>query len=139
MIVGLKHTFFAVILLIVMFFTIFKDQIPYLQYEIFKDYIAKNLCVNRSKKNCCCHGKCFLEKQVKIASETDDNDKNKQEPKAIQTSKDVSEFIVTKQNILPCPAEIVLSPLFCSISIKRVNEFAFNVFIPPKYLYTYMV
>jgi hypothetical protein len=135
----LKHKFFAIVLLTIMVFTIFKDQIPYLQYELFKEYIAKNLCVNRFKKKCCCHGKCFLEKQVKMVNESDDNDKNKNKPNAIQPGKSLSEFIVKKQNILPIPIEKVLNGLFCSISIKRVNQFASNVFIPPKYLHTYSV
>jgi hypothetical protein len=33
-------------------------------YEINKDYIAKNLCINRMKPCSCCKGKCFLGKKL---------------------------------------------------------------------------
>ncbi|MDR3705125.1 MAG: hypothetical protein P4L28_04360 [Paludibacteraceae bacterium] len=115
-----------------MFFNIFRSEIPYLQYEIFKDYIAKNLCVNRFKKNCCCHGKCFLAKQVKVVADTDDNEKNKDTPKAVQSNKDASEFILIKQNRLPCPVEVVLTRIYCPIYIV-INKFPSDIFVPPKY------
>ena len=39
--------------------------LPYIEYVTFKKYIAENLCINRNKPNCCCHGKCFLKKMLK--------------------------------------------------------------------------
>jgi len=35
-----------------------------LEYQVNRDYIAKNLCVNRNNCSCCCKGKCFLEKKM---------------------------------------------------------------------------
>lgn len=43
-----------------------------LDFEINKDFIAKNLCVNKDKPKCCCHGKCYLKKQLDKA----DNEQN---------------------------------------------------------------
>jgi len=63
-----------------MVFNIVRYQLPYVQYSLFKDYIAKNLCENKDKPNSCCHGKCFLNKQLKMADEsnsTNDNSGNK--------------------------------------------------------------
>ena len=40
-----------------------------LSYEINKDYIAKNLCVNRAVPGSCCKGKCYLHKEL-AADET---------------------------------------------------------------------
>jgi len=34
------------------------------EFRINKDYIAKNLCVNRFKPRCCCKGKCYLNKRL---------------------------------------------------------------------------
>ena len=56
-----------------MVLNICKYQIPYIQYDLFENYIAENLCVNRYDKNSCCHGKCFLEKQINAVNETDEN------------------------------------------------------------------
>lgn len=33
-------------------------------YQANKDFIAKNLCVNRLKPCCCCKGRCFLNKKM---------------------------------------------------------------------------
>jgi len=35
-----------------------------LEYQVNKDFIAKNLCINRAKPSCCCHGKCYLTKKM---------------------------------------------------------------------------
>ena len=72
----LKHRIFAFILLFVMVFNIFRYQIPYIQYNLFKDYIAKNLCVNRDKKDNYCQGKCFLKKQIKATDENNNASEN---------------------------------------------------------------
>ena len=42
----------------------FSKWIVVLEYEINKDYIAKNLCVNRAMPARCCKGKCFLQKKL---------------------------------------------------------------------------
>lgn len=34
------------------------------EFRINRDYIAKNLCVNRSRPSCCCKGKCYLNKKL---------------------------------------------------------------------------
>jgi hypothetical protein len=33
-------------------------------FQVNRDYIAKNLCVNRFKPCCCCKGKCYLNKKM---------------------------------------------------------------------------
>ncbi len=34
------------------------------EFQINRDFIAKNLCVNRARPACCCHGKCYLNKKM---------------------------------------------------------------------------
>lgn len=36
-----------------------------LHFELNKDFIVKNLCINRSKPSMHCNGKCHLKKQLK--------------------------------------------------------------------------
>jgi hypothetical protein len=62
---------YTVLLFGIMALSICKHQLPYIQYNLLEDYIAENLCVNRGNENSCCHGKCFLEKQIGLLSETD--------------------------------------------------------------------
>ena len=62
-----------------------------ISYEINKDYIANNLCVNRAKPSCCCKGKCFLQK--KLAA-----DEDQQQPSGKTTQRENSqvEFFIDK-------------------------------------------
>jgi hypothetical protein len=50
-----------------------KYQLPYLEYNLFRDYIAENLCVKRNEADNDCRGNCHLGKQLRRISETDEN------------------------------------------------------------------
>jgi hypothetical protein len=54
----------TILLLFVVTVQTFSKNFLVLGYEINKDFIAKNLCENRSKPCCCCKGKCFLGKKL---------------------------------------------------------------------------
>lgn len=41
----------------------------YLDFEIRRDYIVKNLCVNRDRPQMQCEGKCYLAKQLAALEE----------------------------------------------------------------------
>jgi len=53
--------------------TTFSKAIVQLDYTINQKYIASTLCENRNKPACCCHGKCFLKKQLQKDESTDKN------------------------------------------------------------------
>ena len=59
----------TILLVIVILIQAFGKWFVMLEYEINKDYIAKNLCVNRAMPSLYCKGKCFLQK--KLANEED--------------------------------------------------------------------
>jgi len=42
-----------------------RPLIPIIEYHANYDYIANILCENRDKPSLACHGKCYLEKQLK--------------------------------------------------------------------------
>lgn len=50
----------------------FQPVLPYIEYFAFKSYISKNLCINRNKPCCSCHGKCFLKKRLQESNSTSD-------------------------------------------------------------------
>jgi hypothetical protein len=50
--------------------TTFSKAIALLDYQLNKNYIATTLCENRNKPACCCHGKCFLKKQLQKDEES---------------------------------------------------------------------
>ena len=63
LITGLKYII-TILLIVTIAIQTFSKWFLILQYEIHKDYIANNLCVNRSKPSSCCKGKCFLQKKL---------------------------------------------------------------------------
>lgn len=64
---------------------VFQPVIPFLEYEVFHDYIVKHLCVNRDVPGSCCEGKCYLEKSLNKAGAGATSDKeNKAPEKRIQ-------------------------------------------------------
>ena len=124
----LRYRVFAIALLVMMVLNIFRYEIPYLQYDIFKDYIAKNLCVNKDKKDNCCQGKCFLNKQIKLTNENNTANENNNSKKLLNS--EVKEFL-SSHIIIPKPAEKTLSPK-CIIEIFIISKIASSVFVPPK-------
>jgi hypothetical protein len=68
-------------------------------YELNKDYVAKNLCENRSKPQMKCCGKCYLRKQLKKAE--DGNDANGKQAPGKLTKIEISEFIPSQSFQLP--------------------------------------
>ncbi len=44
----------------------------YLDFEIRRDYIVANLCVNRDKPILLCNGKCYITKKIKEAREKEE-------------------------------------------------------------------
>jgi hypothetical protein len=62
-------------------------------YNLNKDYIAKNLCVNRNKRGSKCCGKCFLTKQL---NKVDDTDWGKNLPNKIEKNEPFVYVITAK-------------------------------------------
>lgn len=106
-------------------------EIPYIQYAIFKEYIAENLCENKDKPKSCCEGKCFREKQVKIVNEADqeDNTSGKSLPVPSQ-NKEIREFLFSKIIVPEPTATTISSPIFTDIIFN--SRSISTPFIPPQ-------
>ncbi len=96
-------------------------------FQINREYISKNLCVNRDKPKSCCEGKCELKKQL------DEDDKKQNLP--ANTFKDKSE----KQNYYS-PAKYKLAddnnnfiPRFHFLSGK-ISDVSLSIFHPPPFV-----
>lgn len=60
----------TIVLILLMAAQTFSKWCLILEYQVNKDFIAKNLCVNRAKPSSCCQGKCYLNKRM-AADESD--------------------------------------------------------------------
>ncbi len=65
----------AILLMLIYGTEILAPAMPFLDYYLRKDYIEKNLCINRDKPEMHCHGKCHLKKELYMIME-DQSDKS---------------------------------------------------------------
>jgi hypothetical protein len=91
-----------------MLITTFSKGIVWLNYEVNKDFISKNLCINRSKPVLHCKGKCQLMK--KLAE--DDKDNSTPAPK-LKTGLDETAMLIATDH--------------GSFEVKSLTEFNFFV------------
>jgi len=118
--------------LVILIFNIFRFEIPYIEYAIFKPYIAKNLCVNKDKPRSCCEGMCFREKQLKqIASTHETDTSNEKNSNKIPQIKETKEFLPTHV-ILP---QAVGVPFDYPKHVEAIIEFRCIsvIFVPPRF------
>ena len=128
-----KDSFFAIILLVVMAFSIGRYQIPYIEYSLFRGYIAKNLCVKKEIKGNCCQGKCFLKKQIKLADENENTSGNSTNANSrkVQTF-EINEFVVF--DIEKLNNDEITKLLFFRSETFLISKFVSDIFIPPQQL-----
>ena len=127
----MKIRVYALILLCSLVFNLFRFEIPYIQYALFKTYIAKNLCENKDKPHCCCEGKCFREKQIKQVNTTRETDSptEKNTNKTSQT-KEVTEFLFT-QKLLSSITSTNINYIIPPSTIIHSRSVG-SIFIPPR-------
>ena len=125
----MKYRIYSYFLLIVLVFNILRPVLPYIEYAVNKDYIAKNICINRADSHSRCEGKCFLEKQIKKSIESNDS-KGKNTNNKVQ-NEDVKEYLST---LIAIP-KLFQANLTHLINPETIIKYSvvFVIFIPPKY------
>ena len=123
-------SFYAIVLLMIMVLNILKYQIPYIEYGLFKSYIAKNLCVKRNEKCNCCQGKCFLKKQVNLANENENQPKANGNNSKKTVNIEANEFLGADIAVLtPFTKALLLLPRSTAIHTCGI---VIDIFVPPK-------
>jgi len=125
----MKYRIYAIILLVNLAFYIVRPLLPYIEYAINKDFIAKNLCINRDNPHSCCQGKCYLEKQLKKSSDSPNDPKDKNTNKKVQ-NEDVKEFLNSHISI----PKVFSSNIRYQFNPKTpiTTRYLSAIFIPPK-------
>lgn len=128
----MRYQIYSITLLVILIFNIFRFEIPYIEYAIFKPYIAKNLCVNKGKPHSCCEGKCFREKQLKQVSSTHETETtNQKNSNKIPQSKETKEFLQTC-TLLPQATELSFNHLIQPENVIE-TRYVSVVFVPPQF------
>jgi hypothetical protein len=118
--------FYTAILLGIMVLNTGKYQLPYIQYNLFKNYIAENLCIKRNETNNLCHGKCFLEKQINLVDETEDNSNS---PVAKKQIKGIDDYVI-KEVFLQKPNPYT-TMLLLLLTDTRITKISLDIHLPP--------
>jgi hypothetical protein len=124
----MKYKAFAIFQLVILVFYLLRPIMPYIEYALNKDFIAKNLCVNKEKPKNCCQGKCHLAKEVKKNLESND-DKEKNSNKKIQ-NEEVKEFLSVNTTIPVIYSKNLTTPIQSETTVFQ--KFVDSVFIPPQ-------
>jgi hypothetical protein len=97
--------------------------------ELNRNYIATNLCINKSRPWMHCNGKCYFMKKIQQAAENE----KKQEAKDNQNCRQVSFFQETFRLsfIEPAILETVKST-FATHTYQYSSRFIESIFRPPK-------
>jgi hypothetical protein len=124
----MRYRVYAISLLFILVFYMLRPVMPYIQYAVFKEYIAKNLCVNKDKPKSCCEGKCYLEKQIKKSSETTDAE-NKNTNHKVQNN-EVKEFLSSHVSI---PKAFAVNTLYFETFKTIITTISISsIFVPPE-------
>jgi len=124
----MKSGIISSFLLIVLTAYLIIPVIPIFDYLLHKDYISKNLCVNRNKPKSCCKGKCYLVKQLKKTStNTEGESKNTAKRTAL---KDTDEFLAFKIGEPVLQKKDIHYLTFNSSNFQLLADN--SVFVPPK-------
>lgn len=73
---SIRFKMYSVVCLSIVLFYLVRPLLPFVEYAVNREYISQNLCINRDKPRNCCHGKCYLEEQLKRTAETPDSNTN---------------------------------------------------------------
>ncbi|MDD4968307.1 MAG: hypothetical protein PHT07_02645 [Paludibacter sp.] len=119
---------YSVICLSILMFYVIRPVLPFVEYAINKDYIAKNLCINKDKPLNCCQGKCYLNEELKKSAQT-------QESNSDNTKKTVPDLRMEDhlkaELILVLPVEKAIK-LNCYFPVRIIVPCLSAFFVPPK-------
>jgi len=124
----MKIKFFSTVYILIIFFYLIQPVLPYIIFIAGKNYISKNLCIEKDKTDNSCHGSCILNEQLEKNS--DNNESAIPGNKNTERNKKIEEHLRSIQVIIK-PSEINLTRN--SYYLSGFGEpHAQPVFIPPK-------
>jgi hypothetical protein len=98
-----------------------------LEYQVNRDFISKNLCVNRYRPSCCCHGKCYLNKKM-----AKDESQQQAPGKGGQKEESPIQLSASLNNLPELPAPVIITVNPTRYLASSSQEFLFSVFQPPQ-------
>jgi hypothetical protein len=125
----MKYRFYTIAATSILVLYLLRPVLPYIEYALNKEYIAKHICVSRNIPGNTCQGKCHLHKQLQAAAENNspvpENNKNK-----VQNTR-VDDHLLAGHPIIQSTetrTEISHDP-----RVPSLHDSAVPVFVPPEH------
>jgi len=117
----------TILLILLMGLQTFSKWCLIIEYRVNRDFIAKNLCVNRAKPASCCAGKCYLNKKMAT-------DESQQQAPGKSGQRDESPLqIFLEKNIVPQPSLTEINTIHSTRYIDPATaDFSLSQFEPPQ-------
>jgi hypothetical protein len=124
----MKIRVYSIFFLSVLTLYMIRPIIPFIEYALNKDYIAKNLCINRDKPKSCCAGKCHLKKELAKSDTTSENEgkDNSQKPQ----QKQISEFLKSQIKVYHPIERTFFQAILADPKVLKNTGSA--IFVPPQ-------
>lgn len=124
----IQYNYRALFLFIILAFRMLSFPLVYLDYNLRKDYIAKNLCQNRNRPSMHCNGKCYLSKQLAKAAE-------QKEAQQKHASQSVDLYCTAMSQITSCMLNTYcyIVPKYFFINNDYLQNYYSEVFKPPTF------
>ena len=117
----------TIVLILLMAAQTFSKWCLILEYQVNKDFIAKNLCINRAKPSCCCQGKCYLNK--KMAADQSDQ----QAPSKGGQREETTLQLFEERNLVPQPVITAVNIIHSTRYIHPLSQdHSLSQFEPPQ-------
>jgi hypothetical protein len=105
-----------------------RPGLPYILYEFNKEYISKNLCVEKDNPGNSCNGKCHLKEQINKNGEN--NDAENPDKRKINLNSKVEDHLLSR-GVLSTAFKKDLS-VISIYSIGSIQKYLKVIFIPPE-------
>jgi hypothetical protein len=124
----MKYKYFSILYLAIILLYLLSPVLPYFDYIIRRDYIVKNLCVEKENPVNTCQGKCYLHEQLNKSSEEMNDDGNDKENK-ISSNRIGDHLRAISVDLIIFPEESPLAGYYC---LPGITSFASDIFVPPR-------
>lgn len=120
---GAMRRILSILLVLTILMQSLSQLIVWAGYEINLNYISKELCVNKEVKNSCCHGKCYLKKEMQQTESREQSSSVKEKNEVISgvVSNPLQLIVYQQQEIEP----VILNEPFI------ISGYRSSVFHPP--------
>ena len=124
----MKYKYYSILYLVIILLYLLRPLLPYFEYIINRDYIVKNLCVEKDNPANTCHGKCYLHEQLNKSSVPVSNDRNDRENKISDNN--------MKEHLRPFSDDLLVFPDESAIDghyfLPAITRYIPDIFVPPQ-------